>query len=73
MSEVERVMLEKEMEYEMKHEDEDMQREEEEEIETDLPKFALVEISQLLKLLQRCPECDILPSGRSARKPRVIK
>lgn len=41
--------------------------------ETEEPKFVLVELPQLKKLLQRCPKCGKLPQGKSAGKPRNIK
>lgn len=41
-------------------------------VDKDKPKFVLVEVSRLEKLLQRCPECGKLP-GHSRHGPhRVI-
>lgn len=36
-------------------------------------RYVLVELSQLEKLLQRCPDCGRLPGGRSTGQRRHIK
>lgn len=43
-----------------------------EDVGTNKPRFVLVELSQLEKLLQHCPECGRAPGGRSTGKPRNI-
>ncbi len=35
----------------------------EDKIEENNPRFVIVEVNQLEKLLQRCPECGKLPGG----------
>lgn len=79
MLESEESMLEidEEMELEEEHGEEMEPKEEHEEMErelagNELPKFVLVEFSQLTKLLQRCLKCGKLPQGKSKDKPRRI-
>lgn len=52
--------------------EEEPEEEPEEEINTKKPRFAIVELSQLEKLLQHCPNCGKLPGGRSSGHNRDI-
>ena len=38
----------------------------------DKPRFVLVEVTQLEKLLKRCPQCGKLPGGKKTGKSRAI-
>lgn len=44
-----------------------------EKFDNQFPEFCIVQTSQLIKLLQRCPNCGKLPQGKSFGKPRNIK